>query len=382
MNLLVLVGGGVASAIIGRYLGIRPVISLVIYAWHTAFGLYYSNYVLVTGGDAFVYYQRARFDYVDPKPGTDFIVWITSFPVSLGFGYWPITLLYNLAGALGVLFFYRAIVETNVFASKSAFARILAILCVFIPSLSFWTSGLGKDALAFLSVGLFIWSTMKFESRQSAAIAAILIMLPVRPHIAVIMVVAIAIGTVLNSELRKTVRFGVAALATVGAVFAVPFALTYSRTSRFESIAAYIGDRQEQNTGGGSSIDITGMNPVARFLGYVYRPLPNEASGFQQLAASADNLLLVAFTLVGIVGIYRAGTLLMFRRYSIGILYALGCLGLLSQVTANLGLAVRQKWMALPALLLVVVAAWAAKKDRSAINRNNWRPSGAPQAVR
>ncbi|MEP7130862.1 MAG: hypothetical protein ABI770_07015 [Sphingomicrobium sp.] len=46
------------------------------------------------------------------------------------------------------------------------------------------------------------------------------------------------------SELRSTVRLGMAALAAAVAAFAMPFALAYSGTTKFETLSDYIGDRQ------------------------------------------------------------------------------------------------------------------------------------------
>ena len=135
--------------------------------------------------------------------------------------------------------------------------------------------------------------------------------------------------------------------------------------------------------GGGSSVDITAMNPAFRLLSYLYRPLPTEASGFGQLAESVDNVILIVLTVVGGIAIVRAGPVRVFRTYSIPILYGLACLGVLSQVTANLGLAARQKWMLVPALMLVIIGAWSAMQEKAAPDRTkNRRLSGAPQAVR
>ena len=135
--------------------------------------------------------------------------------------------------------------------------------------------------------------------------------------------------------------------------------------------------------GGGSSVDISAMNPVFRIFSYLYRPLPIEASGFGQLAESIDNVILIGLTAIGVFAFLRAGPFRVFRTYSIPILYGLACLGLLSQVTANLGLASRQKWMLVPALMLVFIGAWSAMKQRAASDRQTFRRlSGAPQAVR
>jgi hypothetical protein len=383
LSAIVVLSGGILTVLVGRWLERPPLIVALLYLWHTGLGLFYSRYVLNYGGDAWGYYQHARFDYVQPNLGSEFIAWISSIPVGMGFTYWPLAFLYNAAGAVGLIFFYAALEEATAAGGKSIFAQLLITLCLLVPSLSFWTSGIGKDAPAFLAVGIFTWSVMAFSRRQMAAAAAVLIMLPVRPHVAALMVLSVAAGTLFVKELRGTVRFGIGAVSAAGAAFAVPLALFSSGTARFSSIGEFISDRQEHNMGGGSSVDITAMNPALRLFSYLYRPLPGEASGFGQLAESIDNVFLILLTALGVFAIVRAGSVRIFRTYSIAIFYGLSCLVLLSQVTANIGLASRQKWMLVPALMLVVVGAWSAMTEKTASDRiKSRRLSGAPQAVR
>jgi hypothetical protein len=384
LSAIVLLLGGFVAVLVGKWLGRRSPMIILLYFWHSFLGYFFSSYVLTNGGDAWDYYQQARFDYVEPSLGTEFIAWVTSIPVSLGFTYWPLAFFYNFLGAIGLIFFYVALEEVTANRASSAFTRVLVLVCVFIPSLSFWTAGIGKDSVAFLSVGMFLWSVLAFGKRQTGTVVAVLIMLCVRPHIAVLMVISVAIGTLLAKDLRTSVRFGMGAISAAAAVFAVPLALAYSGTLRFMTLAEFISDRQSQNLEGGSSVNISDMNPALRLTSFLYRPLPNEAAGFAQLAASFDNFLLVMLTFAGIVAIIRAGPMRVFRSQSIAALYALGCAILLSQVTANLGLAVRQKWMAVPALMLVIVAAWSAMKEKDAapLRPRVQRLSGAPRAVR
>ena len=140
------------------------------------------------------------FDYVQPNLGTEFIAWVTSMPVSLGFTYWPVAFLYNAAGAVGLIFFYAALEDVTTAAGKSLFTTLLVLVSLLIPSLSFWTSGIGKDSLAFLAVGIFLWSVQAFSRRQIATASAVLIMLPVRPHVAALMVLSVAAGTLFVKE--------------------------------------------------------------------------------------------------------------------------------------------------------------------------------------
>jgi hypothetical protein len=378
---IVLIAGGILCALAGRRLGLKVSIGVGLFAWHTLFATYYAYYILQNGGDAFVYFQRARFDHVYLDFGTEFVVWLTSFPVGWGLGYWPTSFLFSVVGALGLTFFCGALSNSGVFEDPSRLHKVLGAFCLLLPSVSFWTSGIGKDAIALLSVGLFLWASMDFSRRQAAAIAAVLVMLGIRPHISAVMVLASAAGTVFVAEVRGTVRFSAAALATAGSVFAVPFALAYAGTTQFTTLAEYISDRQEENLGGGSSIDIRDMNPLARLLSFLYRPLPNEAVNLDQLAASMDNVFLIALTLVGIIAVYRVGLVRVFRRYSIATLYGLPALVLLSQVTANLGLASRQKWMAVPALMLAILGAMRMASDAKAQKRAYRRHQATERAL-
>jgi hypothetical protein len=366
---IILITGGILCSLVGRRLGLKGLIVVGLFTWHALFATYYAYYILQNGGDAFSYFQRARFDYVQLDFGTEFVVWLTSFAVSWGATYWPISFLYSVIGALGLTFFYGALRDSGVFEDRSWFHKILGWLCLLLPSISFWTSGIGKDSIACLSVGMFLWASMDLNRRQTAAIVAVLVMLGVRPHMAALMVLSSAAGTVFAAEVRGAMRFSAAALATAGAVFAVPFALDYAGATQFTTLAEYVSDRQEENLGGGSSVDIRDMNPVVRLLSFLYRPLPNEAVSIDQLAASMDNLFLMALTIFGLVAVYRAGVVRVFRHYSIALLYGFGGLILLSQVTANLGLATRQKWMVVPALMLVILGAARMASDARAEKR-------------
>lgn len=368
LTAIVMLCGGIVTVLVGRWLRLPAIASALLYLWHSVLGFYFANYVLNNGGDAFAYYQKARFGFVEADLGTDFIVWLTSFPASIGLTYWPLSFLYNVLGSVGLVFFYAALKEAAS-PQSSRFLRIVVYICVAIPSLSFWTSGIGKDAIAFLSVGLFLWSTSDFGRRHVGAIAAVFLMLGVRPHMAGIMVLSIGLGVVFVSRLRPDVRLSMGTIATGAGLFAIPLVLTYAGTDRFTSFGQYIADRQEANMSGGSSIDIVGMNPVFRLLSYLYRPLPNEAAGFAQLAASLDNLILILLTVVGLVAIYRAGFMQTARRQGMAMLYGLASVILLSQLTANLGLATRQKWMAVPALMLIVVEALKLVRDQAASRR-------------
>jgi hypothetical protein len=197
-------------------------------------------------------------------------------------------------------------------------------------------------------------------------IAAILLMLAVRPHIAALMVICVALGALLIRRLQGALRVTFGFLALVAAAVAVPAALLYAGTDRFTNLESYVADRQSRNLQSDSGVDIASMNPVLRFPSYIYRPMPNEASGMAQFAASLENVLLLLLTIVAIVGVVKAGLRNVMSRYPIHTVYGVVGLVILSQVTANLGLATRQKWMMLPPLMITMVGAWSVVREQRA----------------
>lgn len=78
LSAIVVLSGGILTVLVGRWLERPPLIVALLYLWHTGLGLFYSRYVLNYGGDAWGYYQHARFDYVQPNLGSEFIAWISS----------------------------------------------------------------------------------------------------------------------------------------------------------------------------------------------------------------------------------------------------------------------------------------------------------------
>ena len=361
---IVLLLGASLCVVSARLIGMRPLTTALLYTWHTGWAIFYGSYVLANGGDAFSYFERARFDFVELSLGTQFIIWLTSFPAGLGLGYWPITFVYNTAGATGLVFFYAALRESSSGASHSRIAKILVLICTLLPSLSFWTSGIGKDFNCLSERRPFVSAALHLETVLVAPIA-VLIMLPVRPHIAVLMVLSVGVGTLFVADLRATARFGMGAIATAAAVFVVPLALIYTGTARFSSISrihqrppgAKHGRRLEHRHHGNES----GTSTVQLSV-----PTATERGGrLLPIGRSVDNFMLILLTGIGIIAIVRGGFIRTFRTQSINLLYGLACLGLLSQVTANLGLAARQKWMLVPALMLVIIAAWSAKKENA-----------------
>jgi lysylphosphatidylglycerol synthetase-like protein (DUF2156 family) len=81
------------------------------------------------------------------------------------------------------------------------------------------------------------------------------------------------------------------------------------------------------------------------------------------LVGSLENAALLLLTLIGIAGLLRGGRAQTSNTWFLFV-FAAGTALVFALTTANLGIAMRQKWMLLPALLVLLVA--LQKQRRSA----------------
>ena len=356
---LVFLLGGALMLPLARYFRVPTSRGLFLYAWHTAFCLFYMNFSLSNVSDATGYYISSL-QYAEKfELGTVFIIYFTSvFSVHLGMSYLGIFLVFNVFGSIGLLALYGALRIAT--ADKSRAVRILGLLILLMPSVSFWTASLGKDAIAFMATGLALWSALEFGKRTVLLSMAVAAMLLVRPHIAAVMVLAFVISTLLSARLLLIQRVSLGSLALAGTAAMVPLTLSFvglENASGSGDVIAYIEKRQGYNQEGGGGIDISSMSPPMQLFTYLFRPLPFEAHSLFALAASLDNLILLGLFIVGARRIFTYRSLNPRENRIFLWSYALIAWTILALTTANLGISVRQKWMFTPVLLYLLLSA-------------------------
>lgn len=350
----IMASGYVLVFYVARVLLVSPVFATIMFVWHTLICLAYLNLFSDQLVDMHFYYDSS-FDRVTSFAlSTGGIIYITRFfSVIFGFSFLATNLFFSLFGAIATMFLYSCL--TNDQQDKNQWTRFKAMAIVFLPSVSFWSSSIGKDGMSFLSVCIYAWVFMDFAKRKYMLILAILFMVLVRPHVGVLMLLSILLYILSSSRLNILAK---STLLIVG-VFASYFLMSgvlemvSGDGGRFSDISNIIDRQQTLNADGGSSIDISQMSLPMQMFTYLFRPMLFEGISLLQILVGFENLFLLFLAVEFLMKLVR----LRISRRDLNVpqlTYGVFVWILLAMTTANLGIAVRQKWMIAPPLLVMI----------------------------
>ncbi len=299
---------------------------------------------------------------------TNFMKWLTGvtyylFGESLVGGF----LLFGLLAVIGSYFWYRALVD----AVPAVNRRLWFIFLMFAPSIVFWPSSLGKEALMQLAVGATAWATSlalqgRFLRGIPLAAGGAWLMWVIRPHLLALVALAAVLpyfigkvggpqaGSILNRPIGM-VAVGLMAVLTVtaGARF-----LGIQKLS-VESVQDQLNQETARSSEGGSSFShgSNTLSPLAipnDVVTVLFRPFIWESRSGLQLLASLESTAVIVLIVIRFNSVRFAFR--RSRRYPF-ILYCLILLLLYSMTfsaLANFGLLNRERSLALPALYAII----------------------------
>jgi len=341
-------------------------IIFIIFLWHTLYAFLYFLFTLNNPADAKGYYLRSLLNDIELYPGTKFIIYLSSlFSKKIDLSYLNVSLIFNIFGVLGLVFLYFTLKE---FLKKLPWYWTLLL---FLPSMSFWSAGLGKDAVSFFSVCLFLYTIISNKKLYILLPISFFFMFMVRPHIALMMIISFIIYFILKSKVHILFKVITLPIIVASITFSSSFVQQYIglEEASIDSVSSYVEQRQGYNQSGGSSIDLQSMSYPMQIFTYIFRPLPFDAHSTLALFTSIENTILL-FLFIYILFISK------FRLYSFVegkntwlLIYAFLTCSMLAITTANLGIATRQKWMFMPIFIyLLIYAFYRYKHNQYAIS--------------
>lgn len=342
----------------------RPLIFLAAYSLHVLSAVVYFYYIQTASSDAYLYYYDEYGFYAHPvRFGTGFVIHLVQFlKTNFGGSFLDYFLVFQAAGFWGIVFLMRTFEE--IYIELGARQPMLIYLMLFLPGIHFWTSAIGKDAPLFLATSLSVWSMMNLRRRFWVFGAAIFIMVLIRPHVALLAMLSLALAAFMDPKARGYVKLFLLTAALAGAAVVagtVQSAFDLDVTSA-ESVGEFL-TRQSEVTGtmGGGTAVIGASFPV-RVASLLFRPFFIDAEGAFGLIASFENVFIMF--VIGTILFRMRSTLrlarnVFFLRYAI--FFSISLIILLSLIYYNVGLGLRQKMMIMPGLLAFFAALQAVR---------------------
>ena len=342
----------------------RLVIFVLLFVMHALASSAFYSYALVSGSDAQFYYNDpGRFYGVATGLGTAFILnAVQIMKEQVGGTFFDYFMIFNGMGFWGLVFLTKTFNE--IFEELDVPQGPWVYLPLFLPGLHFWTGFIGKDAPLFLAVCLAVWACMQFNKRMVAMGIAVLIMLAIRPHIAVIALVAIGLGALVDSKTKLWIK----ALLVAGVVLGTGFVVTSLETtyrinvSSAEGVSEFMAGRSSVTEESGADLSIVQANFPIKVLSLWLRPFFIDAENMMGYIASVENavlLLIFGFVIWHIRLTRRLFKRVLYIRFCV--IFFVALTALLAAVNFNVGLGLRQKMMAMPCLLAILATLLAVR---------------------
>lgn len=300
--------------------------------------------------------------------GTRYTEVLTGFIFLLtGASWWGVSIFFGLFAVVGLLLFYRAFR----IAFPTSDARIYLVALLFFPSLVFWPSTIGKEALLVLSSGVIVYGValVLVQKRMIGLLPLALgfvFAFPLREPVALAMVAGF-VPAIMLMRPRPTIggRFAKLALMATVLVLAPLFFLSVLRSLDVEnpSLDAIISrvvtqTNRDYDSATGSNYDVlvptdplwvpTGMVTV------LVRPFPWETKNVQAMLQSFDGVLTGAVIFISLFRLYKYGGDFRSRSFLIYLLGTSIALMLVLGVLGNFGLLARQRTVVMPFVLMLL----------------------------
>jgi len=352
-TLIVWLVGFAVIEIIRKKINLSFLFSHILYLWHSLFCIIYKIYTNTHYSDSVRYYNNASSGDANFGLGANFIDYFSAYFISwFNLSYFGLFVLFNIFGSIGLILFAASL--KIAVEKKSNFVKLLALVTILLPSVSFWSASLGKDALAFMATCIALWAALEFPKRLLLMIFSIIIFLLIRPYIAFLLFPVTVFALVVRKETKMIIKTSSLAFGIIMIVITVPLLMDYANIETLQNIYDifdFIESRQPYNLYGGGAINISEMSHAERVFTYLYRPLPQEATQIAGIAASFENLYLLLLSSMFLVGFLINRKKQTSYNTIIIIGYPLLCVALLSATTSNIGISLRQKWMFLPFMI-------------------------------
>ena len=208
---------------------------LIIYFWHTLFATVFMVIDLNHGHDASGWFTNGSSAYQGGYYGNDFMYYLSGILLKNFFLYYIAqNLIFNSLGALTLIILYSILKKLCVSRNNKNFFPIFVIF-LFLPGLSFWTSGITKDTISIFGLSLLYFSIFSKLNKKLFMVSILLIFFS-RPYLIPFFVLGVYIFLFLNFSLKKNFRiFKIFLVIFLFSIMVIPISLFANIGSEYMS---------------------------------------------------------------------------------------------------------------------------------------------------
>lgn len=333
---------------------------ILLFVYHLIFTFFSYNYSIESGRTDSILYWFLSKHTVDKSwlsflnYGTDFLLFINYPLVKFGMPFWGGFLFYSCIGFLGIIQWIRF--TRHVFNDAFTSNYIYILFGIFLlPNLHYWTSNLGKEALVFWGISSVFYALVSSEYKSFSFIVSSLLILIIRPHIALMLLTAIAIIILLKSNYSLITKLKIFAITSTIVSLSIYMILQISKINywNWERIKYFNEYSILSFKNSGSYVSMLDYNYLYRWFSFHFRPLFYDTHNLYMILASIENLILLILFLFVSVFILLFYKKIIFYDW-MKIIFLFNILGTVLYIEryANLGIFMRTKVMFEPFLLI------------------------------
>ncbi|MAP55562.1 hypothetical protein [Altibacter sp.] len=339
-----------------------------LFFFHFFIAVVFHFYIATNGGDAIKYWmlpKNGTFDdvwfLVVNQRASSFIYFFNYFPSNvLDLSMFTGNMLYALVGYTAFIYWFKifkSLFPNGVILNGLTLFRVpLFPLLLFLPNLHFWSSGIGKDAILFFCISIFLYALLDIKKRLGLMGVSILLSLLIRPHITLFLLLAFSLGYLIDGRLKVYQKIAVFLVLAIGFASIFNYVVQFIQLESLEvsSVEEFASTRvsnlSEQRTESG--VDISAYPFPLKVFTFLYRPLFFDIIGVFAILSSFENVILLLFTVTVLVNkpiiAFRKGSYILKGAI---IFFIMGSVSF-SLILGNLGIMLRQKNMFIPGFLL------------------------------
>jgi hypothetical protein len=346
---------------------LRVGVFLLLYLVHIAAAVAYYQLVQSSVADTWLYYFDPYDIYGQEGFGSNtlLIVWLVQFPKSyVGGSYLDYFLVFQAIGFAGLATLMRVFEE--VYEEMGVEQPFYTYLVLLMPSIHYWTSAIGKDSLFFFALCISFWAAMNYKRRFIVLGVGLMLMLAIRPHIAIVAGAAFTLAVLIDKNTRLLIKVplflaGVAVTAYAALSLRNTFGIDVTNADVFSDVLA---GRDALLTTEDAGRSVVSGNYFFLLISLLFRPFFFDAPGMFGFVASLENVLVLAF--ISALAAFSRTMVTLFRRVPF-IRYTLVATVVITLVLTlgyyNIGLGIRQKaTMILPGILVLFVTTLAYRR--------------------